>query len=51
MKDIDKDVREIIHLCSLGIYTQTEIAKTYNVSNSCVCDIMNRKTWKHIWKD
>jgi hypothetical protein len=42
----DEDVIEIRRL-SLST-TKIKISKIYNVSDSCICNIVNRKRWKHI---
>ena len=42
------DVRDIHRLWNQGNLTQTEIAKKWSLSQSYVCQIVNKKRWSHI---
>ncbi len=44
IKLTEKEVKEI----RIDTRTQREIAKSFNVSQTAVCKIKNRITWKHI---
>jgi len=44
----DKDVIEIRKLWDSGEFTQSYFCRIYNVSSACICNMINRKTWKHI---
>jgi hypothetical protein len=44
---IEADILYIRYMVSIGIRRQ-DLADKYNVSTSCIDDIINRKTWKHI---
>lgn len=45
----EDDVREIRYLYSIsGIYTQRKLAEMFNVSQSTIKNIVNRKTWKYV---
>lgn len=43
-----KDVLEIRSKYKPRIYTQEMLANEYNVKASCIKDVVNRKSWKHI---
>ena len=45
-----KDVRMIVYMWRTKEFTQKEIAKIYKVGQDNVSLIVNKKTWKHIWK-
>lgn len=45
----EKDVRIIIYMCRTKDFTQREIAEIYGVTPSCICDIMTKRSWNHIW--
>lgn len=41
-------VREIRELYATGRYSQRALAQQFGVGQNCVCDVVNRKTWRHI---
>ena len=43
-------VRMIIYMWGTGNFTQTEIANIYNISRRNVSHIVNKITWKHLWR-
>lgn len=43
-----KDVLEIRNKYIPRIYTRAMLANEYNVKTSCIKDVVNRKSWKHI---
>jgi len=45
----EKQVRMIIYMWNTGLFKQGEIAKVYNIDQSHVSDIVNKKCWKHLW--
>jgi len=45
------DVRTIIYVWGASLFTQREIAVIYNISITQTNDIINKKSWKHIWKE
>lgn len=47
----EKDIRIIIYMFKTGLFSQIEIAKIYNVRNTSISHVVNKKTWKHIWSD
>ena len=49
-KLIEKDVRMIILLYKTGWFSQKEIAQIYSISQSNIKVIVNKKTWKHLWR-
>ena len=44
----EKDVLKIRNYYKDKKYNQYELAFIFNVSQACISDIVNRKTWKHI---
>ncbi len=44
----NENVIEIRRIYSDGNYTYSDIAKLFNVSKQNICNIVNRKRWKHI---
>jgi len=44
----EKDVMKIRQLYNSGIYNQPQLAEKYNVDQSMISYIVNRKYWKHI---
>jgi hypothetical protein len=44
----EQDVREIRELYAEGYDTMKEIGAYYSVDAATVCDIVNRKKWKHV---
>ena len=47
----EQDVRMIIYIWKTHLFTQKEIADLYNINHACVSMIVNKKRWKHIWKN
>ena len=45
----EQDVRNIVTLYNVGLYSQREIASQYGIAQMTVSDIITRKKWKHIW--
>lgn len=45
------DVRSIVTLYEVGLYSQRVIADWYKISQMTVSDIITRKKWKHLWKN
>ena len=46
----EKEVINIIHLWNTKLFRQQEIAYMYNMCRQSVNNIINRRTWKHIWR-
>ena len=46
----EQEVRIIIYMYRTKEFTMREIAKVYTISPTQVCDIVNKKTWKHLWR-
>lgn len=42
-----QDINDIFNLRKAGLLMK-EIAKKYNVQTPTICDILNRRTWKHL---
>lgn len=49
-KLIERDVRMIVYIWQTGLFTQSEIAAIYNVSQSHISFIITKRQWKHLWK-
>ena len=49
-KLVERDVRMIIYLYCTKLFRQREIAKFYGVHQTTVHYIVNKRTWKHIWR-
>ena len=47
----EKDVINIVHLWNTKLFRQQEIADMYNISRRNVSHIINRETWKYIWRE
>lgn len=47
----EQDVRMIIYMYKTGEFIQQEIADIYNVTRTQVSRIVNKKLWKHIWRN
>ncbi|MCK5608340.1 HNH endonuclease [Candidatus Pacearchaeota archaeon] len=45
----EKDIRMIIYMYKTGLFLQREIAEIYNVGRVTITNIINKKSWKHIW--
>lgn len=43
------DIEGIIELYDCGLYTQQELADIYNIDQSVISRIVNKRRWKHIW--
>lgn len=46
----ENDVRMIIYMFRTGEFTQKEIAGMHGMDHSNVCCIVNKRSWKHIWR-
>lgn len=44
----NQEVRQLRDLFSSGQQTQAELCRKFNVVGATVCNIIHRKTWKHI---
>ncbi|AEW47706.1 putative HNH endonuclease 1 [Bacillus phage BCU4] len=44
----EDQVKLIRSTYSTGSYTQREVGKMFNIDQSTVCDIVNKKRWKHV---
>lgn len=47
----ESDVRMIIYMYRTRKFTQQEIAGIYNISFQHISDIVNKRRWKHIWRN
>jgi len=47
----EQNVRMIIYLSRIDLFTQREIADIYDISEACVSNIVHKKAWKHIWAE
>jgi len=47
----EQNVKRIINAYQTKKFTQTAIAKTYGITQSNVSDIINKKSWKHLWEN
>lgn len=47
-KLVESDVLNIRSAYRTGLITQRELGDYYNVDNTTICDIINRRTWTHI---
>lgn len=45
----EQDVRMVIYMYRTGLFTQTGIAKIYKVKQVAIFNIVNKKTWRHLW--
>lgn len=45
----EQQVRQIIYTYRTGLFTQKEIGAQYGVSRMTVGDIVNQRTWGHLW--
>lgn len=43
------DVRAIVHLYSIGAFSQTRLAELYGVCQSTINNVLLRKTWRCVW--
>jgi len=50
-KLMERDVRMIIYMWRTGEFSQQEIANIYGVLRTQVNRIVNKKQWKHIWRN
>lgn len=46
----EKQVRSIYHIYHNRIYNQYELADMFGVSVMTICRIVNKKSWKHLWR-
>lgn len=46
----EQDIRMIIYMWRTKEFTQREIAKIYGVTRTNIYYIVNKKSWKHIWR-
>lgn len=46
----ERDVRMIVYMWRTGLFKQKEIADIYSVNYSSICSIVNKRTWKFIWR-
>ena len=44
----NKDVKEIRNLYDNFFISQSDIARRYNVTCSCISNVINKKTWKYV---
>lgn len=44
-----KDIRMIIYMYKIGLFSQRKIAKIYNISYQNINAIITKRNWKHIW--
>lgn len=51
IKLTEAEVRMVIYMWRTKEFMQKEIAEIYNVSASHIKDIVNKKRWKHIWRN
>jgi hypothetical protein len=47
----EQNVRMIIYMYRTGLFTQQEIADSYNTCQTNIQGILSKRTWKHLWKD
>lgn len=47
----EQDVRMIIYMYKTGLFTQRGLAAIYGVCQYCIFSIINKKSWKHIWRN
>lgn len=45
----EQDVRMIIYMYRTGLFTMQEIASNYEIGLATVSNIINKKSWQHIW--
>ena len=45
----EKDVRNIVTLYDVGLYSQRRIASEYGITQVNVGKIVRKDTWKHLW--
>jgi hypothetical protein len=46
----EEQVRMIIYIWNTKLFLQKEIAKMYGISTATVCEIVNKTSWRHLWK-
>ena len=46
----EEEVRQIYTIYHNGIYNQYELAKMFGVSVMTICRIVNKKSWRHLWR-
>lgn len=47
----EQDVRMIVYMWRIKLFKQWEIAEIYKIGQDEVSRIVNKKSWKHIWKE
>ena len=47
----EQKVRTIMSMYKTGKLTQQEIANLYNIGQDVVSRIVNKKTWKYLWRN
>lgn len=45
---VESKVLEIRRLYTTGRFTQAKLASTFGISNQCISDVINGKTWGHV---
>jgi len=45
----EKDVRMVVYMHRIGLFSQKEIAKIYNMGYIAINNIIAKRSWKHIW--
>ena len=48
-KLIERNVRMIIYMYHTGLFTMQEIAISYKIGIATVSNIINKKSWRHLW--
>ena len=47
----EQNVHIIIYMYYTGLFSQPTLAKLYNIGHSTVYNIVNKRKWKHLWKE
>lgn len=48
-KMTEQGVRQSVYMHRTGLFTLKEIGDMFNVTAANICNIVNKKTWGHIW--